>query len=299
MKIILVITDSKGKNLVFVNEKLQIFSLDEAIKLAKAGKMEGVHVVKRSTGSYIRTDKRIPKSQELEKISISSFKLFNFINDVEAKLSEPLTNYLKLYRERLDAAEAPFIQLNWWQVVAKERLEKELQANKDHIFQATKRFNIDPYLLGAILIDEIARMAPIERLLEPIAIDRVGKNASLGIAQIKVETARDLIMAGYYNPNIDDPELSKDRIIDTPKAYIAKYVVDNKHNIFLAAARIRYLIDKWKVAIDISSRLEIIATLYSLNDSEKKPHADPHSNKRGSKIINEFYQLSKKYLDSI
>ena len=299
MKIILVVTDSKRKNLVFVSDKLEVFSLDEAVRLAKEGKIEGVHVVKRSTGSYIRTDKRIPKSQELEKISISSFKLFNFINDVEAKLSEPLTNYLKLYRERLDAAEAPFIQLNWWQVVAKERLKKELQANKDHIFQAAKRFNIDPYLLGAILIDEIARMAPIERLLEPIAIDRVGKNTSIGIAQIKIETARDLIMAGYYNPNVDDPELSKDRIIDTPKAYIAKYVVDNKHNIFLAAARTRYLIDRWKVAIDISSRLEIIATLYSLNDSEKKPHADPHPNKRGSKIINEFYQLSKKYLDSI
>ena len=97
MKIILVVTDSKRKNLVFVSDKLEVFSLDEAVRLAKEGKIEGVHVVKRSTGSYIRTDKRIPKSQELEKISISSFKLFNFINDVEAKLSEPLANYLNLY----------------------------------------------------------------------------------------------------------------------------------------------------------------------------------------------------------
>ena len=54
MKIILVATDSRGKNLVFVSDTLGAYSLQDAVQLAKEGKLDNVYPVHRGTGIYLR-----------------------------------------------------------------------------------------------------------------------------------------------------------------------------------------------------------------------------------------------------
>src|SRR3989344_372161 len=281
MKIILIVTDSKGKNLVFVSDKLEVFSLDEAVRLTKEGKIDGVHVVKRSSSAYLRTNRKVSKQQELESLSISSSRLFSSINNLSSKLFEPLTNYLVYYQDKISSLDK-IIRIGGWRMVTKNKAREKLQSHKELIFEAAKHYNIDPYLLGAIIIDEIARLAPFEDAIELLVAQHVGRNTSLGIAQIKVNTARDLIETGYY-------DLKK---VDS----LANHIAQPKHNIFLAAARIRSIIDKWSKVIDISNRPEIIATLYSLKDSKKPPHLNPQPNKRGNQIAGEFYELSKSFL---
>ena len=46
MKIILAVAGANGKNVVFVSDTLRAYSLDEAVRLAKDGKFDGVYTMK-------------------------------------------------------------------------------------------------------------------------------------------------------------------------------------------------------------------------------------------------------------
>ena len=63
MKIILVAANAQGKNLVFVSDKLQAYSLQEALRLAKDGKLENVYPVQGSAGAYLRTKPNTPRKE--------------------------------------------------------------------------------------------------------------------------------------------------------------------------------------------------------------------------------------------
>ena len=61
MKIILVATDARGKNLVFVSDTLRAYSLEDTVELTKEGKLDNVYPVYRGTGVYLRTKQNLPK----------------------------------------------------------------------------------------------------------------------------------------------------------------------------------------------------------------------------------------------
>ena len=77
----------------------------------------------------------------------------------------------------------------------RKRAEKEL-ANylfkyKEEILAVAKSFKVDPYLFGAILIDEEMRRDWVDGWVDLLAM--LGRNSSVGVAQIKVVTARELV----------------------------------------------------------------------------------------------------------
>lgn len=294
MRIILVVADSSGRNLVFVSDALRAYSLEDAAKLAKDGKLEGVYPVNRRGNVYLRTKSNTAKKDNLERISISSFRLFSFPDNSNYALTTPAFNgYWLEYLHSLKEQGGPFIFIEGTPRIIKDTVKEKLQQHKDLIFEAAKKFDVDPYLLGAIIIDEIAQLKPFEEIFEKLAVFFIGKNASAGIAQVKMDTARGLIRDGYYNPNPDDPKLSKDKIQKTSRYHLHTYVVQSRHSVFFAAAEMRYIIDTWRKYIDISKSPDIIATLYSLR---KNPHPHPRPNERGLQIANEFYKLAKQWL---
>lgn len=295
MKIILVATDSHGKNLVFVSDGLKAYPLLDAIALAQNGEIDSTHVVRKYSGTYIRTNKSVPKSRELKILSISSYQLFSRIHDTDLGGFKPLTDYWRRYQKKLDIdSDRHIIKINGWRMVTKKIVREKLQSHKELIFEATSQFQVDPYLLGGIIIDEIARLDPFEEIINLLSTQFIGSNTSLGIAQIMIETARNLIQAEYYNPNPSDPKLSKAQISKTSREYLAKYVTEPKHNIFFATAKMRHLIDDWKKFVDLNNRPDIIATLY--HHTYKTPHSNPKPNQRGLQIAGEFYNLAKTYL---
>lgn len=293
MKIILTVTDSNSKNLVFISDTLKTYSLEGALSLATENKLDNICVVASKYGKYLRTKPKTSKKDQLDTISISSRTLFSSLNDINHILVTPaFSNYWKLFQNSIKRDE-PLISIDGHPRITKGSVRKKLEPHRDLIFEAAKKFAIDPYLLGAIIIDEIARINPIEVITDLLVVAFIGKNTSVGIAQVTIDTARDLIKNGYYNPNPDDPKLAKENINKTSRAYMYAYIVETKHNIFLAAAKIRSLINDWHRFIDIGNKPEIIATLYSLY---KRPHPNPQPNERGLQISSEFYLLAKEFL---
>ncbi len=294
MKIILTVTDSRGKNLVFVSDTLKVYPLEDVISLATENKLNNICSVTSRYGIYIRTKPKTAKKDQLDAISISSRTLFSSLDNINHALVTPaFGNYWKLFQDSFKR-DGLFITIDGHPRITKNDLRKKLEPHQDLIFKAAKKCTIDPYLLGAIIIDEIARVNPIEAITDLIAVAFIGKNTSVGIAQIKIDTARDLIKDGYYNPNSDDKKLLKENIGTTSRKYIYNYIIETKHNIFLAAARICSLIDEWQKFMNLHDKPEIIATLYSLE--HKRPHSDPRPNERGLQISSEFYQLAKEFL---
>ena len=260
VKIILVATNARGKNFVFVTDTLQVYSLPEALLLAKEGGLENAYPVNGNAGAYLRTKPNTPRKEQLDRLTISSHQLFSSLDDIKNVLTrQAFSTYWQLYQDSLEK-DKPFIVADEHPRITKDAVKAKLQPHRDFIFAAAKKFRIDAYLLGAIIID----------------------------------TARGLIKSGYYNPNPDDPKLSKEKIGKTPRSYLYEYVVRPEHNIFLAAATMRSLIDTWRKSIDISMSPEIIATLYSLKD--RTPHPHPQPNDRGLQIANEFYKLAQEWL---
>ncbi len=294
MKIILVATDARGKNLVFVSDALRAYSLQEAAQLAKDGKLEGIYPVHRDSGTYLRTKPDVPKKEHLERLSISAYQLFSSGDNISSTLvRQGFDAYWRLYQDSIEKSK-PFIAIDGYPRIAKETAKEKLQANREIILEAARKFTVDPYLLGAIIIDEIARFAPIEMITDPLGGYFIGVNTSVGIAQVKIDTARGLIKNDYYNPNPRDNQLSSANIQKVSRSHLYEYVKEPRHSIFFAAAKMRSVIDLWQKSIDISKSPEIIATLYSLKG--KSPHPDPQPNDRGLQIANEFYQFAKEWL---
>jgi hypothetical protein len=292
-KIILVATNSQRKNLVFVDDTLRVYPLEEAIKLAGDGQFKNVCVAKRSGNLYLRTKPNTPAENRLDKISISSHQLFSSADDIDGALLFPgFKNFWKKYQSVLSQAESDYIIIDGYSRISKETVKSKLLSCEDLVFEAAKKFNIDPYLLAAIIIDEISRFGPIESITDPLLGYFIGINTSAGIAQVKTDTARGLIKSGYYNPDPD--KLSPKNIDKISRRQLYQYVEQPKHSICFAAARIKSLIDAWKKFVDLNKRPEIIATLYSLD--HKTPHSSPQPNSRGQQITNEFYKLAQKWL---
>ena len=297
MKVVLVITDSKGKNLVFSTDTLKAYSLDEAIKIAAQEKLESVHAVKTGQGSYLRTNPNAVEDDNLDSLSISANHLYFPLDDFTCLLSpkkfKACAHHLEVHFSMIEGRGEHVLYIEKHPLITREQIITKLKPQKRLILAAGKEFFVDPYVLGAIIIDEIARANPWESILDKLVF--MGRNTSAGIAQVKIETARGLIRDGYYNPNPSDKKLAKENVMKTSKTYLYAYVEQPRHNIFFSAARIRAIIDQWLPVIDLSNRPEIIGTLY--NQPPRTPNKNPEPSDRGVQIHKEFYPLTRSILE--
>jgi hypothetical protein len=194
----------------------------------------------------------------------------------------------------LSEGDSPIIKLVENNLYASSAIVKEkLLSTREIIYDSATNFNLDPFQLGAILIDEISRMSPFEEIIDRIGVENFGINTSVGLAQIKIDTANNIIKKKLYNPNPSDQKLPIKRLNRETRAYLYNYVIQPKHNIFFAGAILTDLINSWKEFIDLKTHFDILASLYSMY---KLPHEDPHPNVRGSQIASEFYNLAKIWL---
>lgn len=294
MKIILVITDSGGKNLVFSTDSLRTYSIDESIKLIKKGKLEEVHAVKTGHGSYLRANPNATADDNLDSLSISANHLYLSLDDFTCllfpKKFKSCAQHLELHFSMIKKRGEHVMYIEGHPLITREQVTARLKPHKKLVLAAAKEFSIDPYSLGAIIIDEVARANPWEEALDKIGAVFVGRNTSAGIAQVKIETARELIQKEYYNPNPNDPKLSSEKVAKTSRSYLYAYVVQPRHNIRFSAARIRQTIDYWAHEVDLSSRPEILGTLYYQGLGDPKPI--PGVSDRGKQIAQEFYPLA-------
>jgi hypothetical protein len=284
MEIILVIRDKKGKNILFITNDFRSFTAKELIDVIEKGILSGLHLVFNRKGMYIRSNPNAIASDNLDSISISFGAL------IKGKQASSLSKYHQKRKEFLKNREKQketVVCIDGKPRKTEKEVIAYLTKHKECILAAARKFKIDSYLLGAILIDEDLRRDWKDDWFDCLA--RIGSNFSVGVAQIKVSTAKNLIQKGYYNPDPTRKKLSSKELYE--------YLKSDKHSVYFAAAEIKRTIDEWRPLIDLSKRPEIIGTLYSLG-KKKKPHANPKPNDRGEQIKNEFYKIAIKVLRS-
>lgn len=295
MKIILVATDTRAKSLVFVSDTLKVFSLKQVSDLIYSGVLKDVYVIRSQYGNYIRSVPNIVTRDNLDTLSVSGPNIISFVNQTShAKSTLPISDYMKRYLASLKEGE-PFLTPVAQSKVLIADVKEKFTPHLSLISTVAKEFSIDKYLLGAIIIDELARIHPFEPVINKLEAKIVGLNVSVGITQVKIDTANQLIKNGLYNPNPRDKKLPfTGTLSNEDRRYLYDYVIQPKYNVRFAAAFIRNMIDDWIKYIDLSQKPEIVATLYHL--PYRPPHPKPISDERGDQIALEFYKLAKKWL---
>ena len=295
MKIVLAISDKKGKTVLYVTDDLKVYSVSEAVALTQKGQFEGLYVATRGGASYVRA-RASSSSPKIDSLTIAAKNIVQFTTVALFPASRLRFFYdacRKFYAEEIQQGEViKAVDTN--QFASKEYVRNRLIENKSYIFEASEQQHINPDLLGAILIDEIMRLALFEEIRDRIVGQWLPINVSIGVGEIKVETARQIIKEGLYNPNPRDELLSASKISRTSSRHIASYVALPRNNIFFAAAQVHHLTLLWQKKASIIIAPEIIATLYSIGDG--MPKLNPQPSPRGKQIIDEFYPLAKIWL---
>ena len=144
------------------------------------------------------------------------------------------------------------------------------------IKRAAKQQNIESSLLAAILVDELAESGP-DDLFDLLGY--LGVNTTVGLAQVKLTTARLLIKNGYYQAS---------STITDQKLY--GLLTDDHEAVKFAAAYIRFTIDH-RTRRKLGLTPEHIAAAYSrgFNHSEVST--------RGTTIIKVFVPVAKELLN--
>lgn len=281
---------------MFVSETLRSFSLQDAIHTTNEGNFENIYAVDGIFGTHLRSLPNTLEKDNLDARSVTAADIIAYANRMRHfKSTDAISEYVTHCATSLSEKGGPFIETVDGDKAFVDVVRERVTSHAAIITQAAEEFEVDPYILGAIIIDEVVRLAPFEDIFDLYLLDLLGRNVSVGIAQVKLETANNIIKKGLYNPNSKDAKLSfYGNLRNSDREYLYQYVIQPKHNIRFAAAYIRDIINVWAKKLDISERPEIIATLYSQGYGE--PKTDPKPNKRGAQIATEFYQLAKKWV---
>jgi len=290
MKIILVISDKTGKNILFILDNLQALSLKEAINMMVRGDISGVHVVGKGGGKYLRSNPNTTKADNLDSIAIPLASLTQ-IGMLEK--SSVFNKYCKRKEQVLKELEKKgekLIYINGKPKETEKMVVEYLSEYKEIIRSAANDLKVDKYLLGAILIDEYLRLDRVDEWRDKLA--KLGFDTSVGIAQVKISTARDLIQRGFYPADPSDKSIAPQKINQVSMGYLYDYVNDPRHSVYFAAAKINQIKKDFALTYDMR-KLDIIADLYSRGSLKK---GEVKASPRGKQIATEFIRIAKRVL---
>ncbi|MBU0502619.1 MAG: DUF3892 domain-containing protein [Candidatus Margulisbacteria bacterium] len=274
---------------LFIDENLKIYTKEDIVFLVKQKKINNLYLAKRKGKTYIKSKPNIKTTDNISYKSISHTEFTAlYKNYAKATTDKKIKRYDDVRRKR---QKKKFIIVrddkgDFFSTKTVNDVKAHLKKHKNATLKAAEKQKIDPLLLGAILIDEYCRMGWDDWL------DWLGalniKDTSVGIAQIKLSTAREILKRRYYNP-------APGKIThQSPSAQIWLYLNQPEHSIQFSAAAIRLSIDYWqKKKIDISKQPKVLAYLYSAGYTKDIENA---TKKRCRQISTEFYQMAKSIL---
>ena len=295
----LVVTVSKRKSELFISQNFEPILLKDVVELILNNQLSDFQVIKTKSGiQYVRSKPNQLKSDNIDSISVTKSQLWRAYKDIDYRFANPITEQLEKNRNENIKTPIPkdmVFVLRWDEVAedyviptpskTKTQILDHLSKHKSVILKAAEMQNIDLCMMGAILVDEFCRLGPDDWF---DWLGFLGMNTSIGLSQIKVNTARSVIRKKLYIPEKD---VDFDSVFGREK--LVFLLNDPFHSANFCAAIIRDIIDRWKPKFDMSNRTDLVGTLYSLSNPPK-PHKNPRSNGRGRQIAEEFYPLEKK-----
>jgi hypothetical protein len=180
--------------------------------------------------------------------------------------------------------------------------EAILRENRQNIVMAAREFGQPPRLLASIIFAERSTNLRVGKSMAEDLAARVGYNSSIGVAQVKVETAR------WIEKHLGDlsrilslsAETSRSLAPSRTRGELIQRLMEPSTNLLYAAAYIALITESWTDVLRTpslqDSRVGIIATLYSLglelpDGSLRSPHPNPTMNHFGE-VAQAFYDGS-------
>lgn len=182
-----------------------------------------------------------------------------------------------------------------------EEVAQKALSEKAHIIHdAARKVEIDARLLACIIYTELRlnvnQLDSYERVFASL-----GYNTSIGLAQIRIETARWIVdnVTDSLSLYSLDPRYHFWLPTYETRADIIALLENDSTNCLLAAFHLKQIMTRWQEAgFDIGHRPDIMATLYSYglfrrdDGSEIVPHGHPRSNFFG-KVAAGFFNSGK------
>lgn len=289
VRILLRVLSRPARKELFIDENLQKHDKESIVPLIKQRKINNLFLAKRNGKEYIKSKPNAKAADNIACKSISQTELISFYKGyIKAIANQKIKAYDDIRRKRqkknyiiIRDDRGDFVSTK-----TEDDISAHLKKHKSIILKAALEQKIDPLLLGAILTDEYCRTGWDDWL------DWLGalniKDTSVGIAQIKLGTAREIIRKKYYNP-------APGKITEkSPPAQVWFYLYQPEHSIRFSAAAIRLSIEYWKnKKVDISKQNKVLAYLYSAGHTKDVKKS---ITKRCLQISGEFYQMAKSIL---
>jgi hypothetical protein len=167
-----------------------------------------------------------------------------------------------------------------------------LRENQDEIVRGASEFSQSPRVLASVVFAERSLNIRPAKTMTEVLLARCGYNASLGVAQVKVRTARWIETHLHELSSVRAPSstvrrrLSRSRL----REELIQRLDQPSTNLLYAAAYLALISQVWGEVLDApdlrSVRVGIVATLYSVglerpDGSLRVPHADPAMNAFG------------------
>lgn len=275
-KIILVVRNRHGKTTAFVTDAFETLSLDNVISYIQSGLLQGLHIVETKSRIYVRSDRNQSKADNLGNLTVPAGSLSEQLSELTLK-EKVVQTYLKAYGKFLELRnnKNELIYLDKIARVTKEDVTRRLKPLVPKIRKSAKSKMIDQQLLGAILIDELARRGP-DDLFDVLGY--AGANTSVGLAQVKMITARLVIEKGYSDISSS---------ISTQDLY--GLLTDDEEAVKFAAAYMRFIIDN-RTRRGLGTTPSDIAAAYSRGHNTKKIWP------RGKTIVKDVIPMAKELL---
>jgi hypothetical protein len=179
--------------------------------------------------------------------------------------------------------------LTYAETKAEIRAANLIKIYSEFIKQAAREFEIYPVMIGAVIYQE---QATNFNFIDVLADDIGGilhLNTSIGVGQVRVNTAEAL--ENLYDKLKLPVEKSLFKDLTPVRAELLK---DPEANIRYVAAKINFNQNRWaKAGYNISNKPEIIGTLYNLEDIDNpiSPHQNPEANEFGKGVKQNFYKV--------
>ena len=208
---------------------------------------------------------------------------------VQAGFSENLDNgihYLEIHADRMPVLHTVALSFGYLETDAEKRATYVIQQNAAFIKLAAREFAVAPAIVGAVMYQEQATNVNFVDYLADYVGGLVGVNTSIGVAQIRIDTAAAL---EKHYPSLNPLE-EKSSIVDR-RIVLVERLKDPLTNIRYAAAKISFTQNRWKEAgFDITSKPDILGTLYNIEDvyNPVTPHDQPAPSDFGSGVARNY-----------
>lgn len=183
-----------------------------------------------------------------------------------------------------------------WIDVSEKGAEKKIKDNSEYILKAAVTYGVDPKTVaGVIYAEQSLNVDIVDMTTDWVSFYGV-IDMSVGIGQVRMSTAELLEELGY----VDETKAEEGGwdipfvgfVHGTTTMAREKRLEDNEKNILYVAAYIKLIEDTWKkVFSQISTRPDIIGTLYNQGHDFTSPHSNPGSNDFGKYVLKNYNKM--------